>query len=239
MAPEDNRTETPVGTRVALVAAVLAYALLFGWFYPPIHTSMDEATYLNMAYAFHKGTLYSDVAGVEYSLGFPVSGGHVVGIYPPAHPGLLAVFAAFGWPAVFTANLVLHLAVSGVIICWLRELRLPVLFSLLYLFHPTAVIFSRTVMSDLGSSLLILLATLAHVRSRFVLCGALLGSTLLLRHANLIAVPLLLFGSLFDRSIGSGHGAVGSRIISGVKCAAGALPFLAGAFWYQAVVQEG
>jgi len=219
---------------------VITYVILFGMFYPPIHTSMDESTYLNMAYAYRQGTQFADVAGVTYTLGFPVRGGHTVGIYPPVIPLLLAGLSYFGWAAAFTLNLILHLAIFGAVIWLLHSLRAPPGFALLYLLHPTAVAFSRTVMSDFASSLLMVLAIGCFLRRRWYVCGALIGFTVLIRHSNLIALPLLGMGCLLDRSL-SGHGISGFRGRLGIafQCGVGALPFLVAAFIFQHVVQEG
>src|SRR3712207_3442072 len=73
-----------------LFGAAVCYSLLYLFFWPPMYTTMDESSYLNMAYVLRQGTVYPDVAGVPTLNAFPVDG-HMVVKYPLGMPALLAL----------------------------------------------------------------------------------------------------------------------------------------------------
>ncbi len=210
---------------------------------------------MNMAYVLRQGTIYPDVIGLPVVLTFPV-GGHQVCKYPLGMPVILAMVSVAGWSAALGTNLLVHLLTFCVLVRLLRRLQTPALFALLYLLHPTAVIYSRTVMADPVSGLLIALTFDAYLSRRRVLCGALVGASLLARTGNMVAllafgaalllesVPTLTFAAagLADsqrRISRDGLGRWKKRLASVAAFGAGAMPFVAAALYYAQVVAGG
>lgn len=222
-----------------LAIAALSYVLLYLAFFPQSYTSMDEASYMSTAYALRHGTVYPDVAGVRDVVSYPVHG-HMISKYPLGMPLLLALMSLFGWQAALATNLIVHLATFYVIILLLRRLQIPALFALLYLLHPTAVLYSRTVMADLFSGLLLVLAFSSQLSRRPVATGAFLGMAVLCRTGNAIALPIFLGALLWE---GRGQGDMVARIKARLKemiwLVSGSAPFLLLAGYYAFIIAGG
>ncbi len=220
-----------------LAAAALMYAAVYLVFLPQIYTTMDESAYMSMAYTLRQGTVYPDAAGIQAVSSFPVQG-HMVSKYPLGMPLLLAAASLLGWQAVLVTNLAVHLASFFVLARLLRVLQVPSGFALLYLFHPTAVIYSRTVMADTLSGLLILLAFSAYLSRRDTLCGVVIGLSVLVRTANILVLPVFLAAFLFLKPEARADNlrSAGTR---SVRLLLGALPFLLVAGYYMLVIAEG
>jgi hypothetical protein len=179
-----------VGAVAAFVATYLAY-------FPKMYQTDDDASYLAQAYALRRGHVTLDSLHQSVVQSFVV-GHHLVSQYPPGMPALLAAASLFGWTAAIGVNLVVVLATTAVVAWLLRSQQVPVVFALLYLLYPAAVLFSRTVMSDLLSGLLVALAMVAVIRNRSVAVGLLLGAAVLVRSANVLACVTIPAGVTFD-----------------------------------------
>lgn len=231
--------------RILLPVAAVLYTLLFALFWPQSYTTMDEADYMGMAYVVRQGTFYPDVAGVQVITAFPV-GQHMVSKYPPGMFVLLALFSLPGWSFALAANLVIHLLTFYVVALILRRIQVPAALALLYLFHPTAVIYSRTAMSDLPTGLCLAAAFYLLLCRRFALCGGFIGLALLFRNANAVALPVFVVGSFFAvMHAKETHGMrawflpLMPRLKQAGAVVLGALPGLTLLLWYTAVVQGG
>jgi hypothetical protein len=224
---------------VLLLTAGVLYALLYVAFWPTIYSTMDEASYMGNAYVLRQGAVYADVAGVTVPTNYPV-GGHYVSKYPLGMATLVALGSLAGWKVVLGVNLLIHLLTFVVVVKTLRHLRLPGAFALLYLLHPTAVLYSRTVMSDPLSGLLIALAFYQYLRRRYAATGALAGLSVLVRTGNVLAVPLFVLAVLFERPPGEERkGNLRDRLRPALLVAAASLPFLAVAGYYAKVIAGG
>jgi hypothetical protein len=226
-----------------LIAIGCLYALIYIVFWPPINTSMDEGAYLGMAYAMRQGTVYLDEAGVSAPMSYQV-GGHRVIQYPPGMSALLAVFSIGGWNAALGINLLSHLLGYAVVIAILRRLQLPGVGAVLYLLHPTAVIYSRTVMSDVTSGTLTALIFLCYLRRYWGAVGLLIGASVLIRTANGLMLPLLCIAVIAELLFLDPANRVKivewkKWIFPPAQIVMGCLPLLLFAYLYQRVVQGG
>lgn len=133
--------------RAMVLAAAVLYCGLYLYSYPTTFAIWDESSYLSTAYVYRQATIYGDVAGVS-CLSSVQSGSHLVCKHGPLNALVLMPFTFFGWRATFIPVLLLHLCGYFAFAWLVRRERLPVWTSLLYLFHPTLLYYSRTLMSD-------------------------------------------------------------------------------------------
>jgi hypothetical protein len=248
-----SATASPGGRRstVLLLIGAIVYSVLYCIFWPSIVTTMDESTMLNMSYVYRQGHWYADQAGVDIVFGWDNGSGHKMPQYPPAMSALLSVFSLGGWKMVFLSGLALHLGIFALVVAILRRLRLPDVLALLVLFYPTLVIYSRTLMTDLPSGLLIAAAFLFYLRRQPLLSGAMIGMSALLRTPNLAGAFFFGLGILIDSLLRRksadagaedeypGGGGLKAAFRDILLFALGFLPFFAFAWWYQADVQGG
>jgi hypothetical protein len=221
-----------------LLAAGVLYALLYLAFWPTIYSTMDEASYMGNAYVLRQGTLYADAAGIAVPTNYPV-GGHYVSKYPLGMAAVVAVMSLAGWKVALGVNLLVHLLTFVVVVKTLRLLRLPGAFALLYLLYPTAVLYSRTVMSDPLSGLLLALAFYQYLRQGYAATGALAGLSVLVRTGNALAVPIFVLAALLDRPASVSEADWRARLRPPLLIVAASLPPLAVAGYYAKVIAGG
>jgi hypothetical protein len=183
--------------RIIFGVSIVAFVVTYLVYFPHIYATEDDASYLAQAFALRHGHLTLDSLHQNVVQAFTV-GHHLVSQYPPGMPALLAAASVFGWTAALGVNLVVILATCGVVAYLLRRHRLPIIFALLYLLYPTAVLFSRTVMTDLLSGLLVAAAIATVIDKRPLITGLLLGVAVLVRDANVLACATVPAGVLFD-----------------------------------------
>jgi hypothetical protein len=165
------------------------------------------------------------------------AGSHVLPQYPPGMSIILAGVSLLSWKAAFATGLLFLLATFAIVAAILRRVGVSPLLALLYLFYPTLVVYSRTVMTDLPSGTLIAAAFLALLYRRPALAGFLAGASLLLRTPNAAAVALLAAGALADSW--AERRDVRRALSVAALVVAGSLPWVAASAWYQFVVQQG
>lgn len=168
----------------------IAYVLLFVWFYPPICGIEDEQGFVNQAIFWSKGGISAEGAGLSVHLGdlLEINGRHL----PIRHPGrsltVLPFYLVGGFSAIFLSGMLIHLLITWLTMATLRRLGIDVRFALLALFHPTLLIYSRTIMADAAAGLGLLLAVYALVGSArlsrydLVLAGLGVGLAATMRH---------------------------------------------------------
>lgn len=231
---------------VLLIAALL-YCGLYLAYFPRSFSTADESNYLNMAYVIRRGTVYPDVAGMHPVSTFPV-GPHMVSKYPPGMPALLAAVSLAGWRAALGTNLIVHLLTFWVLIGILKAVKIPPLFALLFLLHPTAVLYSRTIMADPASGLCVALMAAALLNRRFALCGLFAGLAVLLRMGNAIVLPAALVAPFFPssdtdtwrwREALADRAALRERLNSSLRILLGAAIPVAPAAYYAIVIANG
>jgi hypothetical protein len=188
----------PLG-RADLIAAA-AYVALFAATYPPTFAIIDESAYLSSAYVLRAGTVYQDVAGVASVSRVP-SGEHEVGKFAPLWPAMLAAFTLPGWRGAFAAGLAVHVTGFLVFAALLRRSGAPSWAALAYLAHPTLVLYSRTLMSDVAAGVAALLAWAAwrgEGRGAPVRAGLWLGTGCLVRYTNGVLAAIFLAAAAAD-----------------------------------------
>ncbi len=219
------QVESRLGTKAAPWALGLAFAVVYALLYPATYSILDEQGYLSYALTLLHGTPYPDVAGVRVVRAvFYAHSGHLAASFPPGTSALIApALAVLPWRTAFACIALTHLAGSALCALALRRAGLPRGFALLYLLHPVAVLYSRTVMSDVPAMALTMGAVAVWLgpERRPALAGALLGASCWFRFAQL---PLLAaFGAAqLWRALRSRD-----ERAALVRFVAGALPFVA------------
>lgn len=175
------------------IPAVLSFIFisLFLLFYPPIYSIRDEAVYAATSYILRNGTLDA-LAAQEPLVVFINMGGKQYPFYPLGTPLLLILFTLVHWQGAFFMGLLCHLGSAWIFrrLCARQGITHPLVFAL-YLFFPSFVFFSRTLMSDMPSLLIALLAYDAYFSKRPKWhAGIWLGVSLFFRSSNaILAVP--------------------------------------------------
>jgi hypothetical protein len=188
-----------------LYAGVAVYVLTFLVLYPRTFAIVDEDAYLTQTFLFRAGRLSYDGSGIPpphmtvQTLGtVPLRGQspRLVSKYPPGNALFLLPFTLLGWRAVFVSGLVFALAGAALFRLILKRLvpEADPAWSLLYLFYPAVVLFSRTIMSDLLAATLVLAAFYCLLRhgAWLVLSGFVLGLACLVRYSNAVFMPVFL-----------------------------------------------
>jgi 4-amino-4-deoxy-L-arabinose transferase-like glycosyltransferase len=225
------------------------YACLYVFFWPKTFSIMDESAYLNHAYALKLGHLYPDQVGINTTMSYQVQWqgvAHIIPQYPPGMALLLMLFSFLGWQVALGMNLFFHLASYVLLIQILKKLALSPWWAALYLLHPTAIIFSRTVMSDIPTGTLILLSLWLFLQKRYVILSLVMGIALVVRTANGILLPIFCFAYLWEKALlwreekaelfSLKH--LKEVLPSLLSLIATTVIFLIAAYWYQKVIQE-
>jgi hypothetical protein len=184
--------------RVLPTLALVAFVLLQAALYPRAIGIKDEGTYLAMAYILRAGTVFGDVAHVPMLFGV-AHAGHTVSQYPPGESALLVPFTLLNWHLVFVANLALQVVGFLLFGRLLRCLGIRREWSILYLYFPALVLFSRTIMAEVPSTTLTVATLLLYARGTRggrTAAGALLGLAVFVRYNNLVTFGLLLVCAL-------------------------------------------
>lgn len=142
--------------------------------YPPIWTYMDENIYIGLANTLRHGTIYADQAGIQIPF-LSWNGEHRVAKYPLGMPLLIAGASSGGWQAMFLINTVAVLMGFLLFVRWLRAEGLHPWYAWLYLYYPTLIFYSRTVMADVLCMLTVFASCWYFRRKRYLLAGLLAG----------------------------------------------------------------
>jgi len=171
-----------------LVIGVFSYIIIFLFFYPPIFALRDESEYLSMTYILKKGHLFIGNEDIPFGL-IINSTGHRVPFYPIGQSVLLLPLIFLGWKSIFLLGIGFHLLGVLFFVKLMRLFKIENLnLALLYLFFPAFIFYSRTIMSDIPSVTLFLMACYFYFKPqghRFI-SGILFGIMTLLRAANII-----------------------------------------------------
>jgi hypothetical protein len=185
-----------------LLLLIAFYLVIFVYFYPPTHGIEDEAGYINQAFLWQHGSITAEGAGYGQLADFYTINGRSVSFRNPGRAlTLLPFMIAFGERSVFFTGAIIHvLTVLAAALLLVRLGKSP-LWALLILLHPTMTLYSRTVMSDELSGLLLLLAVLAVTckSKRGLLAGIALGAAVLTRYHTAVVVPFFIVALFFDK----------------------------------------
>ena len=218
------------GSTGLLYVGMAVFAAAYILFYPKIFAIVDEDAYLTQAFLLKSGHLTYESSEIPAPHMTVAEHGRLASKYPPGNSLFLVPFVALGWHAVFAAGLLLALVGTLLFRLVLRRLddEADPGWSLLWLFYPAVVLFSRTLMSDLLAATLTLAAFYCLLRrGRWLfLAGLALGFACLVRYANVVLVLAFLVLALRPK---------GERLASALRLLAGVLPFaaaIAGYNWY-------
>ncbi len=177
------------------------YVAVYAAWYPRTFSILDEQAYLSFAVALTKGTVFADVAGVDSVRTMSV-GEHSAPMIGLGTSLLFAPVVNWNWRASFAIILATHLI--GWLACAgaLRKVELPVWYSVLYLLHPVAALYSRTVMSDVPTMSLMMLGLWMYLGpgSRPFLAGFFWGLMPHFRFAQVVTLAVLGAG-VFSRDL--------------------------------------
>ncbi|MEJ2354626.1 MAG: hypothetical protein P8Y62_01785 [candidate division WOR-3 bacterium] len=177
---------------------ILQVAVIF-LFYPDFYGIYDEDLYLTATHAMQNGSFFYEKSGVDAPLLGAVEGTKgAVSIYPPGNSVLLLPFTVIHWKLGFLKNILLYIGSFLLFISILRKLKIDPMYSLVFLLHPTIVLFSRTLMSDIPSMFFLLVGVLLLLDKKNLGAGFSLGFLLLLRYPNVILI-IGIFGALLYR----------------------------------------
>ncbi|MEO0205193.1 MAG: hypothetical protein ABIL22_00785, partial [candidate division WOR-3 bacterium] len=170
------------GEKCVLIIGAFLFTFLFFYFYPLNIGIVDETAYLSMTYAFQKGNLYYEEAGIESAPASMTVDHHLVSRYPPGNSILLLPFTAIHWKWIFLRGYILMIIGFIIFIMLLHNNQLPRHYALLFLFHPSFLLYSRTIMSDLPSTIFSLLGLLFLTKKRLFVSGLLFGLSIAIRY---------------------------------------------------------
>lgn len=176
-----------------LPVLALIYLAIYFAFYPATYAYRDESNYLGMAYAMRHGTIFLESQQFPMNSIYTPSAGHWVSYFPLGISLLILPLTFFGWKAAFLLGPLFHLLGVFFTARLAKFFQVPVLASAaLYLFFPSFIFFSRTLMSDIPAAVFFLGAVYFYFadKSRFA-CGLFLGAAVLCRYSHaVLGIPL-------------------------------------------------
>src|SRR5580765_6985971 len=167
---------------------------IYLYYYPPIHGIDDEAGYINLAYVWSNGSTSTTGTAMPTLFDFEKVNGRDVSWRSPGRSAALFPFlAVFGATSIFISSLLIHLLTTLIGAWLLHRIGRSPLWALLILFHPTLMLYSRTVMSDeLGAMFLLLaLAAVTFRKNSGLWAGIFIGFAALARMHAAFAVPFV------------------------------------------------
>jgi len=181
--------------KLLILFLILQIAVIF-LYYPEFYGIYDEDLYLTATHAMQNGSFFYEKAGVDVPfLGTAKGTKGTISIYPPGNSALLLPFTAINWKLGFLKNILLYIGSFLLFILILRKLNIDPVYSLVFLLHPTILLFSRTLMSDIPSMFFLLLGIFFLLDKKSLAAGFSLGFLVLLRYPNLIII-IGIFGAL-------------------------------------------
>ncbi len=175
--------------KIPLILYPMLLAIILFIFYPPYYAISDEQAYLSTAYALGKGTLFLDNAGLKNTIAAIRTEKHLINKYPVGNSLLLAPFTIINWKLGFLRNYIFFFAGFLLFLKILDHYSIDRKMALLYLLHPSIILYSRTLMSDIPSMFFALLGVYLILKKKYYLAGIFLGFNLLIRYTNLL-IPL-------------------------------------------------
>jgi hypothetical protein len=211
-----------------LLIGLFLYTAVFYWFYPPICGIEDEQGFVNQTIFWSKGSVSVEGAMLSPLLGdlIEVSGRHV----PMRHPGRSLITLPFyligGYHAIFISGYIIHviMVLSGVRI--LGRLQCSENWALLLLFHPTLLIYSRTIMADASAGICLLIPVYVFAKAGRLttrdLITAGLGVSLasVMRHHAAAGLPAVAMAAYLRSK------SIQSMMVVVIASAIGALPLI-------------
>jgi len=180
--------------RSTIIGFVL-FTILFFLFYPANTGIVDETAYLSMAYIFQNGKLYYDQAGIYSAPASITINHHLISRYPPGNSILLLPFTKSNYKIAFLRGYLLTIIGFVLFIIILMHYKLPSHYALLLLFHPSIVLYTRTIMSDLPATIFSLAGLLFLIKKRCLFSGIIFGISIAIRYP-LLLIPFSILSVL-------------------------------------------
>lgn len=177
------------------IIGFILFTILFFLFYPANTGIVDETAYLSMAYIFQNGKLYYDQAGIYSAPASITINHHLISRYPPGNSILLLPFTKLNWKLTFLRGYLLTIIGFILLIIILLHYNLPSYYSLLLLFHPSIVLYTRTIMSDLPATIFSLAGLLFLIKKRYLFSGIIFGISIAIRYP-LLLIPFSILAVL-------------------------------------------
>jgi len=176
---------------VILIIGLIVFSIQFFLFYPPTYGLVDEAAYLTTVFAFQKGTIFYDQAGIVQAPMAVRVAEHNISKYPPGNAVLLLPFSLLDWRLTFVRGYIMMVIGLWIFSQLLSHYRLSSIYALLFMFHPSFVLYSRTIMSDLPTAILTLIGVYFFIRRKNFIAGVFMGIGISIRYPTLfIAITL-------------------------------------------------
>lgn len=207
------------GKHAALAGILLAWTLAAALHWPAACTFRDEVGYVGQARLLLAGTFRPEPDSVCYSLRAPRG---EVAEYPPFFPMLLAPLFALSPRAVFALGFLSALALAVAAALAVARLGGRPFWGALVLVHPTVLLLSRTVMTDVAVAALSLAAWLSLRSKRSLAILAFFALLVLVKPTGGLIAALLVAGVMIEeRSLVAP---------AAIRAALGAIAGLAGVF---------
>ncbi|MEN3046495.1 MAG: hypothetical protein ABDH49_05905 [Candidatus Hydrothermales bacterium] len=178
--------------------SIISFISLYFLFYPVFYSFADERVYIIQAQRLLE--LKLDLP--EWTLGFAIHHGKI-GVttrYPPYYSlFFLAIPLHFGFEYIFLVSLFFHIASSFLFYKILEIYKINPLYFIFYIFHPSFVLFSRTIMPDFISSFWFLLTFYFHLRQKYFFSYMTVFVFTLLKPTNFLYSFLFVYDSLIKR----------------------------------------
>jgi len=211
-----------------LLIGLFLYTAVFYWFYPPICGIEDEQGFVNQTIFWSKGSVSAEGAMLSPLLGdlIEIDGKHV----PMRHPGRSLITLPFyligGYHAIFISGYFIHviMVLSGVRI--LGRLQCSENWALLLLFHPTLLIYSRTIMADASAGICLLIPVYVFAKAgrlttrELITAGLGVSLASVMRHHAASALPVVAMAAYLRNK------SFQSMMVVLIASAIGALPLI-------------
>uniref|UniRef100_A0A7C4XF52 Glycosyltransferase RgtA/B/C/D-like domain-containing protein n=1 Tax=candidate division WOR-3 bacterium TaxID=2052148 RepID=A0A7C4XF52_UNCW3 len=186
--------------RIILFIGFILFSIIYFLFYPQTTGIVDESAYLSMAWTFQKGNFYYNRVGISSAPALIMINGNSISRYPPGNSVLLIPFTLFNWKFAFLRGYILMGIGYLLFIILLSHFHISALYAFLFLFHPTLILYSRTLMSDLPACIFSLLGLLFFIKKKYLIAGIILSLGFAIRYPlSLISISfglILLFQGL-------------------------------------------
>ena len=211
-----------------LLIGLFLYTAGFYRFYPPICGIEDEQGFVNQTIFWSKGSVSAEGAMLSPLLGdlIEIDGKHV----PMRHPGRSLITLPFyligGYHAIFISGYMIHviMVLSGARI--LGQLKYSENWALLLLFHPTLLIYSRTIMADASAGICLLIPVYVFAKSgrlttrELITAGLGVSLASVMRHHAASALPAVAMAAYLRNK------SFQSMMVVLIASAIGALPLI-------------
>lgn len=178
-------------SRILVIFGFIYFTFLFFYFYPLTTSIVDETAYLSMAYTYQHGAFTYEKVGISSAPASVMIDSNLISRYPPGNSILLLPFTKIHWKFAFIRGYLLMAAGYLIFIIILRHFHLPAHYGLLFLYHPSLILYSRTIMSDIPATIICLIGLLFLVKQRITISGIFFGASVAIRYPTII-IPVAL-----------------------------------------------